>query len=73
MNVIAEYTDITVKVLMIAILAGIIGLDREMRHKPAGMKTHILVGLGSTIFTIMSIWFYQEFQGKAQVVAKITA
>jgi putative Mg2+ transporter-C (MgtC) family protein len=67
MNVIAEYTDITVKVLMIAILAGIIGLDREMRHKPAGMKTHILVGLGSTIFTIMSIWFYQEFQGKAQV------
>ena len=67
MNSIAEYTDITVKVLMIVILAGVIGLDRELRHKPAGTKTHILVGLGSTIFTIMSIWFYQEFPGKAQV------
>ncbi len=62
-----QYIDITVKVFMIVILAAIVGIDRELRNKPAGTKTHILVGLGSTVFTIMSIWFYQEFQGKAQV------
>jgi putative Mg2+ transporter-C (MgtC) family protein len=62
-----EYLDMTVKILVIIILAGVVGLDRELRHKPAGTKTHILVGLGSTVFTIMSIWFYKEFQGRAQV------
>lgn len=60
-------TDMTIRVVMIVILAGVVGMDRELRHKPAGTKTHILVGLGSTVFTIMSIWFYIEFAGKAQV------
>ncbi len=59
--------DMTVRVIMIVLLAGVVGYDRELRHKPAGTKTHILVGLGSTIFTIMSIYFYIEFAGKAQV------
>ncbi|MEI7543009.1 MAG: MgtC/SapB family protein [bacterium] len=60
-------TDMTLRVIMIVLLAGIVGFDRELRHKPAGTKTHILVGLGSTIFTIMSIYFYIEFSGKTQV------
>ena len=61
------FIEMTVKVVMIVILAGFVGLDRELRHKPAGTKTHILVGLGSTVFTIMSIYFFTEFSGKAQV------
>jgi putative Mg2+ transporter-C (MgtC) family protein len=59
--------DMTIRVIMIVLLAGVVGYDRELRHKPAGTKTHILVGLGSTIFTIMSIYFYIGFAGKAQV------
>ena len=61
------WIDMTVRVIMITLLAGVVGLDRELRHKPAGTKTHILVGLGSTVFTMMSIWFYLEYSGKAQV------
>jgi putative Mg2+ transporter-C (MgtC) family protein len=67
MNWTQEYTDMTIKIFVIVLLAWLIGLDREFRHKPAGTKTHILVGLGSTVFTIMSIWFYQEFKGQAVV------
>jgi putative Mg2+ transporter-C (MgtC) family protein len=59
--------DMTVRVIMIVLLAGVVGFDREMRHKPAGTKTHILVGLGSAVFTMMSIYFYIKFAGKTQV------
>jgi putative Mg2+ transporter-C (MgtC) family protein len=61
------WPEMTVRVIMIVLLAGVVGLDRELRHKPAGTKTHILVGLGSAVFTMMSIYFYIAFAGKTQV------
>jgi putative Mg2+ transporter-C (MgtC) family protein len=30
-----------------------VGLDRELRHKPAGLKTHALVGLGASLITVV--------------------
>jgi putative Mg2+ transporter-C (MgtC) family protein len=36
-------------------LSGIVGLEREVSLKPAGLRTHILVGLGSTLLTILSL------------------
>jgi putative Mg2+ transporter-C (MgtC) family protein len=59
-----NYLEISIKIGIIVFLSGIVGLDRELRHKPAGVKTHILVGLGSTIFTLVSLYMYYEFQGK---------
>ncbi len=52
--------EIIEKVLIAAILGGIIGLEREVRHKPAGFRTHILVCMGSTLFTSLS---YIAFPG----------
>lgn len=37
-----------------AALGGIIGMEREYHHKAAGFRTHFLVALGSTLFTILS-------------------
>ena len=37
------------------LIGGIIGLERELRDKPAGLRTHMLVTLGSAIFTIIAI------------------
>ncbi|UCB60372.1 MAG: MgtC/SapB family protein [Candidatus Bathyarchaeota archaeon] len=37
------------------ILSGFVGLEREVSLKPAGLRTHILVGLSSTLLTILSI------------------
>ncbi|MGR3269742.1 MgtC/SapB family protein [Thalassococcus profundi] len=40
--------------LMIAILlAGIVGFEREMRDKPAGLRTHILVSVAACLFVIL--------------------
>jgi putative Mg2+ transporter-C (MgtC) family protein len=38
-------------------LGGIIGLEREFRHKAAGFRTHILICLGATALTFLSIQF----------------
>jgi len=48
---------IVVKLLLAALLGMIIGFEREFHHKPAGMRTHILVIMGATLFTIVSFSF----------------
>jgi putative Mg2+ transporter-C (MgtC) family protein len=36
------------------VLGAMVGLERERNHKPAGLRTHMLVCLGSCLFTIVS-------------------
>jgi putative Mg2+ transporter-C (MgtC) family protein len=44
-----------------AVLGAIIGLEREYTHKTAGLRTHILVCMGSTLFTLMSVNGFGSF------------
>lgn len=44
-----------IAVVAALVLCGLIGFEREMRRKDAGIRTHILVGLGSCLFTMVSI------------------
>ncbi|MGQ9551720.1 MAG: MgtC/SapB family protein [Candidatus Bathycorpusculaceae bacterium] len=37
-------------------LGAIVGFEREITHKPAGLRTHMLVSLGSCLFTIVSLY-----------------
>jgi len=43
------------KFLLTILLCGIIGAEREYRSKSAGLKTMIMIGLGSALFTVLSI------------------
>ncbi len=43
-----------VRLILAAILGGMIGIDREMRAKEAGIRTHFLVSLGSALVMIIS-------------------
>jgi putative Mg2+ transporter-C (MgtC) family protein len=45
--------------LVAAVLGAGIGLEREIHEHPAGMRTHLLVSLGSGIFTILSIYGFE--------------
>jgi len=38
------------------LLGAILGLERELRGQPAGLRTHILVSLGSALFTLASLY-----------------
>src|SRR5215468_2616615 len=46
--------SIPLKLLLAAILGGIIGIEREIRDKPAGLRTNILICVGSALFMSIS-------------------
>jgi len=52
---------VSIKVLLIVFLSGVIGWDREKHGRPAGFRTHILVGIGSTIIMIVSIMLFEQY------------
>jgi putative Mg2+ transporter-C (MgtC) family protein len=43
-----------VRLALAAILGGIIGLERELRHRPAGLRTNMFICFGAALFTILS-------------------
>jgi putative Mg2+ transporter-C (MgtC) family protein len=47
--------DDAIKLLIAMALGGAIGLERELVDKPAGLRTNILIAVGSTLITIMSV------------------
>ena len=49
----AEMVEI-VRLTIAALLGGIVGLERQQRHKSAGLRTHILVSLGSCLIMLIS-------------------
>lgn len=44
-------------------LSALIGIERERHHKSAGFRTHILVGLGAALFTLVSIYGFSDALG----------
>jgi putative Mg2+ transporter-C (MgtC) family protein len=54
-----EQLDISLRLFVAAVLGAAIGLEREIHAHPAGMRTHLLVSLGSAAFTVLSIFFFE--------------
>ena len=50
-------------IVIAALLGGAIGLEREYRSKEAGFRTHFLVGLGSGLFMVLSLYGFEDFIG----------
>ncbi|HEX9855824.1 MAG TPA: MgtC/SapB family protein [Acidimicrobiia bacterium] len=48
----------TVRLATAALLSGLIGFEREAHHKAAGLRTHMLVGLGASLFTMLSAYAF---------------
>src|SRR5947208_14461994 len=51
MNVV--WTDLW-KLLLAAALGGFIGLEREAKHRPAGLRTNLFICMGAAMFTLLS-------------------
>lgn len=50
-----ELSDFLMRISVAAILGGLIGLERDIHGRAAGLRTHLLVSMGSALFTVMSI------------------
>jgi len=54
-----------IKLVLAVILGGLVGIEREIIHRPAGLRTHMLVCMGACIFMIVS----QEFNADPARIA----
>jgi putative Mg2+ transporter-C (MgtC) family protein len=49
------FSKMLARLVLAAVLGGLIGLERELRHRPAGLRTNMLICFGSAMFTVLSI------------------
>ena len=63
---------IILKLILAIILGGLVGWEREHGKKPAGLRTHMLVCLGSALVTIVSLYVFERF-GSATDPGRIAA
>jgi len=70
-------SELFLRLGLAAILGAALGIERELRCKPAGLRTNMLIAIGSALFTIMSLEISRQFGGStpdriaAQIVTGI--
>ena len=55
------HSQYTISLIMAVFLGFLLGLERELTNKYAGLRTHILVTLGACIFTLLSVYGFPTF------------
>ncbi len=66
-----EWTTIVLRLAASVVIGGLIGLERELEHKPAGLRTIILVCLGSTIFMLVGLELGLAISELGRIVAGV--
>ncbi len=56
-------TYVVARLLLAAILGGMVGIERELSHKPAGIRTNMLICLGAALFTTVSYQMASLYAG----------
>jgi putative Mg2+ transporter-C (MgtC) family protein len=65
--------EIILRLLLAAALGAGVGFQRERSNKPAGLRTHTLICLGSALFTIVSIYGFGDGVDPSRVAAGVVA
>ena len=55
------WPHVLLRLSLAAALGGAIGMERELRERQAGLRTHLVVCLGSALFTLVSAYGFREF------------
>ena len=56
------WDDVALRLAVAAVLGGAIGLERELREREAGLRTHLLVSVGAAVFTLVSAYGFADFR-----------
>ncbi|MEW5805945.1 MAG: MgtC/SapB family protein [Acidobacteriota bacterium] len=72
-NEFALFQDVAIKLLIASILGGLIGFEREIHEKPAGLRTNALISLGSALIMIISIYVTKIYGTTASDPGRIAA
>jgi putative Mg2+ transporter-C (MgtC) family protein len=65
-----NWDESLLRLSLAAVLGGMIGVERELREREAGLRTHLLVALGSALFTIVGAYGFHAFLGSGQSVVR---
>jgi putative Mg2+ transporter-C (MgtC) family protein len=69
----SEDVLMALRLLLAAVLGGAIGWQRERAGKPAGLRTHMLICIGSAVFTVVSIYAFKGLPGGAADPSRLAA
>lgn len=69
----ATELDLVLRLLLAAFLGALIGVEREIHDHPAGIRTHLLVALGSGLFTVLSIAGFPGSDGAPTDPSRVAA
>src|SRR5207253_1246753 len=56
-----SWEEALLRLFLAALLGSAVGLERELRDREAGLRTHLLVSLGSALFTVVSAYGFHDF------------
>ena len=56
-----HFAEILLRVVLAGVLGGAIGVEREIREREAGLRTHLLVAVGAALFTLVSAYGWHDF------------
>jgi putative Mg2+ transporter-C (MgtC) family protein len=56
---------ILIRLFLSVVLGGLIGLERQLHRRAAGLRTHILVSLGSCLIMLTSMYVFDIYKGVA--------
>jgi putative Mg2+ transporter-C (MgtC) family protein len=65
-----SWSEALLRLALAGVLGGLIGVERELREREAGLRTHLLVSVGSALFTIVSAYGFHEFLASGQSVVR---
>ena len=65
-----SWPEVLGRLALAAALGAVLGFERELREREAGLRTHLLVSLGSALFTIVSAYGFREFLTSGQSVVR---
>ncbi|MDO8588263.1 MAG: MgtC/SapB family protein [Armatimonadota bacterium] len=65
--------DMVARLVLAGVLGALVGYERETHGRPAGLRTHMLVCMGSTVFTIVSVSFTGQSQDPARIASQIVS
>lgn len=66
-----QLAQVLVRVIVAAFLGGLVGMQREKAGKPAGVRTHILVCLGTAVVVLASAGMGMNLDGQSRVIQGI--
>lgn len=67
------FTRVVVRLVLAALLGALVGLERELAGKPAGLRTHMLVALGAALFVLIPLQAGVDLDGITRVIQGLLA